>query len=171
MSPPIPVTVDTFETRRPEASPKVTTILGFATTTPPIPVTVDTFETRRPEASPKVTTILGFATTTPPIPVTVDTFETRRPEASPKVTTVLGFATTTPPIPVTVDTVVIRKLKSHDSSAFRDDFVSGKSDASPTQVRHTADALRTLANACGRFANTTPRPRVASWTPGPQPSH
>ena len=76
-TPPIPVTVDTFETRRNETSPKVTTVLRFATTPPPIPVTVDTFETRRPETSPKVTTVLRFATTTPPIPVTVDTFETR----------------------------------------------------------------------------------------------
>ena len=42
-TPPIPVTVDTFETRRPETSPKVTTALGFATRTPPILVTVDTF--------------------------------------------------------------------------------------------------------------------------------
>ena len=48
-------------------SPKVTTVLGFATTTPPIPVTVDAFETRRPETSPKLTTVLLFATTTPPI--------------------------------------------------------------------------------------------------------
>ena len=46
MTPPIPVTVDTFETRRPETSPKVTTVLGFATTTPPIPLTVDTFVRR-----------------------------------------------------------------------------------------------------------------------------
>ena len=56
------MTVNTFETRRPNASPKVTTILRFATRTPPIPVTVDTFETRRPNASPKVRTILRFAT-------------------------------------------------------------------------------------------------------------
>ena len=40
---PIPVTVDAFETRRPETSPKVTTVLRFATRTRPIPVTVDTF--------------------------------------------------------------------------------------------------------------------------------
>ena len=39
------MTVVTFETRRCEASPKVTTVLHFATTTPPIPVT-DTFEMR-----------------------------------------------------------------------------------------------------------------------------
>ena len=45
-TPPIPVTVDTFETRRPETGPKVTTVLRFATTTPPIPVTVDNFVIR-----------------------------------------------------------------------------------------------------------------------------
>ena len=53
------MTVDTFETRRRKTSmtsPKVTTVLRFATTTPPIPVTVDTFETRRYE------TVLRFAT-------------------------------------------------------------------------------------------------------------
>ena len=72
-TPRIPVTVDTFETRTPEASPKVTTVLGFATTTPPIPVTVDTFEMRRHKTTPKVTRVLlRFATTTPPIPLTVD---------------------------------------------------------------------------------------------------
>ena len=60
-TPRIPVTVDTFETRRPNASPKVTTVLHFATTTPPIPVTVDTFETRRRSGSPTVTTGLRFA--------------------------------------------------------------------------------------------------------------
>ena len=76
-TPPIPVTVDTFETRRPETSPKVTTVLRFATTTPRIYVTVDTFETRRPQASLKVTTVLRFATTTPRIPVAVDTFVMR----------------------------------------------------------------------------------------------
>ena len=50
--PPIPVTVDTSETRRPKASPKVTAVpvLRFATTTPPIPVTVDTFATRSPRS-------------------------------------------------------------------------------------------------------------------------
>ena len=147
------------------------TVLGFATTTPPIPVTVDTFETRRRKTSPKVTTILGFATTTPAIPVTVDTFETRRDESSPKVTTVLGFATTTPPIPVTVDTFVMQNVKSDDSSAFRDDFLS---PASPTQVRRTANdcgRLRTIADACGRLrtlANTnatTSRRLLDPWTP------
>ena len=76
-TPPIPVIVDTVETRRPETSPKVTTVLRFATRTPPIPVIVDTFETRRPEASPKVTTVLRFATRMPPIPVIVDTFVMR----------------------------------------------------------------------------------------------
>ena len=40
------MTVDTFESRRPEASPKVTTVLRFATTTPRIPVPVDTFVIR-----------------------------------------------------------------------------------------------------------------------------
>ena len=74
--PPIPVTVDTCETRRRKTSPKVTTVLRCTTGTPPIPVTVVTFETRRCEASRKVTTVLHFATTTPPIPVT-DTFEMR----------------------------------------------------------------------------------------------
>ena len=67
------MTVDIFETRRPDASPKVTTVLRFATRPLPIPVTVDTFETRRPDASPKVTTVLHFATRTRPILVTVDT--------------------------------------------------------------------------------------------------
>ena len=38
--PPILVIVDTIETRRPSASPKVTTDLRFATKTFPIPVTV-----------------------------------------------------------------------------------------------------------------------------------
>ena len=71
-NPPIPVTVCTFETRRPSAGPKVTTVLRFATTTPRIPVTVRTF--RRPNASPKATTVLRFTTTTPAIPVTVSTF-------------------------------------------------------------------------------------------------
>ena len=68
------MTVDTFETRRPNASPRVTTVLRFATRTPSIPVTVDTVETRRPSASPKTTTVLRFATTMLPIPVAVDTF-------------------------------------------------------------------------------------------------
>ena len=39
--------VDTFETPRPKASPKVPTILRFATRTPPIPVTVDIFVTQK----------------------------------------------------------------------------------------------------------------------------
>ena len=39
-APSIPVTVDAFETQRPEMSPKVTTVRRFATTTPPIPVTL-----------------------------------------------------------------------------------------------------------------------------------
>ena len=131
----------------------MTTVLGFATTTPPLAVTVDTFEMRKRKTSPKVTTVLGFATTTPPLAVTVDTFQTRRAETSPKVTTVLGFATTTPPIAVTIDTFVRRNVKSDDSCAFCDYFrlfrLSGMSDPPRT--------LRTLANACERFANACGR--------------
>ena len=59
----------TFETQRPGVTPKVTTVLRFATRTPPIPLTVDTIETRRRNTSPKVTTVLRFATRTPPIPL------------------------------------------------------------------------------------------------------
>ena len=59
------MTVATFEMRRPDTSPKVTTVLRFATKTPPIPVTVDTPETQRPNASPKVTTVLRFAVRIP----------------------------------------------------------------------------------------------------------
>ena len=158
------MTVNTFETRNRKTSPKVRTVLGFATTTPRIPVTVDSFETRRRKTSPKVTTVLGFATTTPPIPVTVNSFAMRRRKTSPKVRTVLGFATTTPPIPVTVDTFVMRKVKGDDSSAFRHDFrLSSKSDASPT----LRERLRTIANDCGRLRPQTQRPRVDSWTPDP----
>ena len=47
--------------RWPNASPKSTTVLRFATGTPPIPETVHTFETRRRNASPKATTVLLFA--------------------------------------------------------------------------------------------------------------
>ena len=92
---PIPVTVDTFETRRRHASPKVTTLLRFATKTPPILDTVDTFETRRCHASPKATTVLRFATRTSRIPdKTVNTWDAKTPCES----------------------------KSDDSSAFRDNF-------------------------------------------------
>ena len=114
------MTVDTFETRRPETSPKVTTILGFATTTPPILVTVDTFETRRPETSPKVTTVLGFATTTPPILVTVDTFVMRDVKSD--------------------DSSAFR-------DDFRLIRLSGMSDPPRTLCGRFADALRTLADA------------------------
>ena len=40
----MPVTVDTFETRRRHIGPKVTTVTRMATPRGPIPVTVDTFE-------------------------------------------------------------------------------------------------------------------------------
>ena len=45
--PPIPVIVATL---RPRASPKLTTVLCFATRTPPILVIVDTFDMRRPRS-------------------------------------------------------------------------------------------------------------------------
>ena len=133
------MTVGTFETRRRETSPKVTTILGFATTTPPIPVTVDAVETQSQETSPKVTTVLRFATTTPPIPVT----------------NVLRFATTTPPIPVTVDTFGTLGVKSDDSSAFRDDL---RLPRMRDTLRHSRTLLQTLASACGRL-----RMLAAAW--------
>ena len=141
-TPPIPVTVDIFETRRPETSSKVTTVLRFATIrTPRIPVTVDTFETRRPETSPKVTTVLHFATIrTPRIPVIVDTFETRRPETNPKVTTVLRFAAI---------------------------FVSPACPTLRERLRtlmNACERLRTLADACVTNA-TTSRRLLAPWTP------
>ena len=139
-TPPIPVTVDTFETRRPEMSPKVTTFLRFATTTTPIPVTVDTFETRRPEMSPKVTTVLRFATTTPPIPVTVDTFVIRNVKSN--------------------DSSAFR-------DDFRLRQVRRKSDTSPTlreRLRTIADdcgRLGTIADACEHKRNDLASP------PGP----
>ena len=83
-------------TRRPETSPKVTTVLRFATTTPPIPVTVDTFETRndaKTRDESKSDDSSAFRDHDPRIPVTVDTFKTLRRGTSPKVTTVLRFAT------------------------------------------------------------------------------
>ena len=143
MTPSIPVTVDTFEMRRPNASPKVTTVLRFATTTPLVHVTVDTCETRRPHASPKVTTVLHFATNDPSIPVTVDTFEMRRPNASPKVMTVLRFVTI---------------------------FGADACEHTAGACEHTADACEHTANACERSARIlrqlpTPRPPTSTREP------
>ena len=136
-TPPIPVTVDTFETRRPETSPKVTTVLGFATRTPPIPVTVDTFETRRPETSPKVTTVLGFATRTPPIPVTVDTFVMRDVKSD--------------------DSSAFR-------DDFRQVRLSGMSDPPRTLCGRFANACGRLRTLCGHNA-TTSRRLLDPWNP------
>ena len=131
-----PITVDTLETRRPEASPTAWT------RAPPIPEIVDTFQTRGPNASPKVTT---FRDQDLPRSVRiVDTFKTRRPNASPKVRTILRLAT---PIREIVDT-----------------FETGTRNASPTamtvlrfasifgrgRLRTLADTRRTL---CTDFAS------------------
>ena len=118
------------------ASPKVTTVLRFATTPPPIPVTVDTFETRGRQTSLKVTRILGFATTTPPIPVTVDAFETRRRKTSPKATTVLGFATL-------IRLLTLETRRRHASPKATTVLHFARMPASTRGLR-TGDRLRTL---------------------------
>ena len=110
----MPVIVGAFETRKPDANPKVTTVVRFATGTPrslrlltllrcedamPVLRLLTLLGTRRPNASPKAMTGQRLATGTP---TTVDPFETRKPDTNPKVKTVLRFATRTPLIPETV---------------------------------------------------------------------
>ena len=70
-----PVTVDVVETRIPNASPRVTTILRFATRTPRSGM-------RGPEPCQEVTTVLRFMTRTRPIPVTVAKRKSKKDDSS-----------------------------------------------------------------------------------------